>query len=456
MHARPRTLRLLLLAVLLLGALCCTASASASQRRVLARASAVEHAHVMAKAAERTVSKQRGAAARACAKHEKKLCRATRRRLLQSSARLARLRKALKVLTHGGGLPTGTGTTTSGSGKTPSHGTGSGSGTTSTPVTQPPAGESSFSSTPGSATFQPGINSGTTLTTDVNGAAMLGAKIVRIDFGIETTAAEMKNTIAGYAAKGIRVAPLAGFYGSLPTPTQAKNLVSWVRAYGPGGTFWAGRPDGALAIRSIEFGNETSYGYQYGDSAGAPSFASRAQTYALRLREAAEAISSTGVNVSLLAQADDWTGDWVNAMYAAVPNLDDYVGGWTIHPYGTNWKARLQDLIVQTAAHGAPSSIPIDITEWGVATDGGNCLDDNYGLNKCMSYQEAANAVTNTEQAMRAQLGGRLGMFMLYQVHDQSASGSSNDREAYFGALQAGLQSKGAYTTAVQSLMASS
>jgi hypothetical protein len=456
MHVRPSTPRLLLLAVLLLGALVCTATANAGQHRVLATASAVRHAQLDAKAAERTVRKQQSAVARACAKHNKKLCRASRTRLLKSSARLSHLRKVLTVLTGAAGTPSTPGTGTTGSKSGSGSGSGSSAGSTSgTPVTSAPAGESSFGSVSGSATFQPGLNSGTNLTTDVAGATTLGAKLVRIEFAIETPASQLQNTIAGYAAKGIRVAPLAGFYGTIPTAAQAKNLATWAKTYGPGGTFWAGRSDGALAIRTIEFGNETSYGYQYGDGAGAASYTARAQTYAVRVKEAAEAISATGVDVGVLAQADDWTGDWVNAMYSAVPNLDDYVAGWTIHPYGTNWQSRIQDLISQTAAHGAPSSIPIDITEWGVATDNGNCLNDNYGMNKCMSYSEAGANVTSTAAAMRLKLGGRLNMFMLYQVRDQSTSGSSTEREAYFGALQQNLQPKGAYTAAVQGLLAS-
>jgi hypothetical protein len=470
MHIRPSTPRLLLIAVFLLGALVGTATANAGQSRVVATAAAVHHAQVDAKAAERTVRKQQSAVARACAKHNKKLCRASRTRLLKSSARLSHLRKVLAGLTGSGSTPstpsapsTGTSGSKSGSGSkvsTSPGGSGSGSGTTGTPGTPvtppaPPAGESSFGSVPGSGTFQPGLNSGTTMTTDVAGATTLGAKLVRIEFGIETPASVLQTAIAGYAAKGIRVAPLAGFYGTIPTAAQAKNLAGWAKAYGPGGTFWAGRSDGALAIRTIEFGNETSYGYQYGDGAGAASYTARAQTYAVRVKEAAEAISATGVDVGVLAQADDWTGDWVNAMYSAVPNLDDYVAGWTIHPYGTNWQSRLQDLASQTAAHGASSSIPIDITEWGVATDNGNCLNDNYGMNKCMGYAEAAATVTSTVAAMRLKLGSRLNMFMLYQVRDQASSGTSNEREAYFGALQQNLQPKGAYTAAVQGLLAS-
>ncbi|HTC60470.1 MAG TPA: hypothetical protein VK691_10190 [Solirubrobacteraceae bacterium] len=289
---------------------------------------------------------------------------------------------------------------------------------------------------------------------DLTATTELGAKLVRIEFSIGTPAAQLQPVIAGYAAIGVRVLPLAGFYGTLPTPEQAQNLASWAKAFGPGGSFWANRSDGALAIQSIEFGNETSYGYQYGDSAESPSYTARAESYALRLKEAAQAISSTGIKVGLLAQADDWTGTWVNGMFSSVPNLGSYVAGWTIHPYGTSWESRLQDLLAQTAAHGAPSNIPIDITEWGVANDNGHCLSDNDGWNKCMSYEEAASTLTSTFSGIKRLLGSRFGMFVLYQVRDQESTGATDNDQLYFGALQHELQTKGAYTTAVETTLA--
>jgi hypothetical protein len=300
---------------------------------------------------------------------------------------------------------------------------------------------------------QTGIDSGMEAN-DYTATTQLGAKLVRIEWTIGTTAAQMQPVIANYAAIGVRVLPLVSFYGTLPTPAQAKSLAGWAQAYGPGGTFWSNRKDGQLAIQSIEFGNETSYGYQYGDSAESASYTSRAQNYALRLKEAAEAISATGVKVGLLAQADDWTGNWVNGMFSAVPNLGSYVAGWTIHPYGTSWEGRLQDLLKQTAAHGAPSNIPIDITEWGVASDNGRCLSDNDGWNKCMTYDEAASTLTSTFSGIQRVLGSRFGMFVLYQVRDQEATGATTYNQAYYGAMQHELQPKGAYTTAVEQMLA--
>jgi hypothetical protein len=304
-------------------------------------------------------------------------------------------------------------------------------------------------------TFQPGLNAGTWLEYDVPGSRSLGAKEVRLEFPPDTTVAELTKHFAAYADAGIRIMLLAGFPGSMPTTAQARNLATWAQAFGPGGTFWANRSDGRLAMRAIEFGNETSGTWQYGDTQFSSSYTARAQAYALRFRDARLAIDATGMKVGLLAQADDWTGRWVDGMYSAVPNFDQYVDAWVVHPYGTDWSSKLSDAVRQTRAHGAPDSIPIDVTEWGLATDNGTCLNDNYGQDRCMTWASAANVLRTTVAQMRAQLQGRLRRFMLYQDRDNGYSGASTDREAFFGALQRNLAEKGAFSAAVRTLLAS-
>ncbi|HEY3759755.1 MAG TPA: hypothetical protein VGL37_08330 [Solirubrobacteraceae bacterium] len=317
-----------------------------------------------------------------------------------------------------------------------------------TPVQEAPSGAAS--------TFQPGINSGWDQTYDVPGAAKLGAKLVRLDVNLGQTAQEMEPIVAAYAAQGIRVLPLVDFGGTMPTPEQAQSLAGWAKAFGPGGTFWANRTDGGLAIESIEFGNETSYSYQYSNDTAA-GYASRAQAYALRFAEAASAIRAVNPGVGLLAQGDAGNAGslWVENMFKAVPNLGQLVAGWTIHPYGPGWRARLEALMSETAAQGAPSSIPVDITEWGLSTDGSRCVSENYGWNACMNYGEAGEVLTRTIGEMHEVLGGRFGMLMLYQIRDQKQAGATNERESYFGALQHELQPKGSFTTAVEELLAS-
>jgi hypothetical protein len=72
-----------------------------------------------------------------------------------------------------------------------------------------------------------------------------------------------------------------------------------------------------------------------------------------------------------------------------------------------------------------------------------------------MSFATAASVMRSTVAQMRAQLQGRLRRFMLYQVRDNGYSGTTNDREAFFGALHRDLTDKGAFSGAVRDLLAS-
>jgi hypothetical protein len=286
--------------------------------------------------------------------------------------------------------------------------------------------------------------------------AGLGAHTVRMESEIGSSPSTIAGWFEEYAKVGIRVMPLAGFEGRLPTSEQAKSLAGWAAAYGPGGTFWAGKSEPAnTAMTDIEFGNETSYSYQFSNTS-ASAVAARAQEYAIRFKEAYEAIHAANPHVGLLAQADNGgSGNsiWVENMFKAVPNLGSMVAGWTIHPYGPGWEKRINELLAQTQAAGAPSSIPVYATEWGLSTDNGRCLSENYGWNKCMTYAEAATAVTSSITGMVTRYGSRLRGIYLYQAQDLSSSGSSTNRESYFGVLQQDGATKGPYTAAVQTLL---
>ena len=273
--------------------------------------------------------------------------------------------------------------------------------------------------------------------------------------GIGTPASTLAPAMDAYARAGIRPILLAVFYGRNATSAEAQNLASWAAAYGPGGTFWQGKsyPAGT-GVQQIEFGNETSYSYQFSDNS-LSTYAARAQTYAQRTKEAAIAIKAANPNVGLLAIGDNAVNQsaWVVNMFKAVPDLDDYVSGWTIHPYGPNWAARIDSTINSTKAAGA-RDLPIWITEWGLSTDNGACLSDNYGFDKCMTYDAAATTLRATLSGMQSRYGSRLGAFFLYQAHDQYASRSQTGREAFFGATQSNGAPKGAYTAEVKSQLA--
>jgi hypothetical protein len=284
----------------------------------------------------------------------------------------------------------------------------------------------------------------------------IGAKFVRIEFPIGTDPAAMREAISAYDSQGITVLPLAGFPRSMATADQARSLGRWAAAFGPGGSFWTGDPT-PHPTPWIEFGNETSQTWQYGDAYGSASYNQRARDYALRFKDAALSVAAANRGVGLLAQADDETPHWDNAMFAAVPRLELYVAGWTVHPYGPTADAiaRMDRATGYLAAHGAAPSAarPVFITEDGIASDNGRCLSDNYGWNSCMSYSAAGQALESKYRELTARYGGVLRMYMLYSIRDERSPGTTSEREDYFGMVQNGGGPKGDFTAAIRRVL---
>jgi hypothetical protein len=305
--------------------------------------------------------------------------------------------------------------------------------------------------------FAPGLVSTADHRLSAIAAGKLGARVMRVEFDIGTPAASLRPTVAALTRRGVRPLLLADFHGRMPTEVEARNVGTWAAEFGPGGAYWAKRRRHRLPVRLIEFGNETSYRDQYGDTYSDQSYKDRAELYATRFAQAHRAIGRRPVG--LLAQADDGGSAspiWVTHMFGAVPKLGKLVAGWTVHPYGPRekWRPKLRRLIAQTAAMGAPASVPIDVTEFGISSDGGAALTDNYGWPANLTHTQAAEALRSTAASMRtdARIGKRLRLFLVYSAHDLRRPGATHDREAYFGALRHDLTAKGLYTDEVRRL----
>ena len=132
------------------------------------------------------------------------------------------------------------------------------------------------------------------------------------------------------------------------------------------------------------------------------------------------------------------------------------VGGWTIHPYGKRdkWEPRIQRLINQTQARGAPSTAPIFATEWGLSVDDGRTVSDNYGWPTNMTYASAGASLRETITQMEARFSGRLAMVLYYRTRDHAAPGASSGREDYFGLLKEDQSDKGDLTNAARDMAA--
>ena len=309
-----------------------------------------------------------------------------------------------------------------------------------------------------------GINVGSAIEWELQFAQTLGAKNVRMNFNINTPTSQMDSIIGAYAAAGIRAQLLATFnVGTIPTASQIANLESWATRYGPNGTFWAqsGYPS-SLAVTRIEFGNESSGFWQYPALSNVSSWWNNAgyeqiaAQYGQAYVQAVSDVSAANPGVKTLAVADSPGNvpEWLQSMFQGAPTLKHVVQGWIVHPYGTGWQSDINTTLAQTQALGASSSVPVYVTEVGVATDNGNCLSGNYGWNACMTYSQAASTITSQVQAIKSDLGSRLAELDLYSARDIAASGTSTDMEGSFGALGSMGQPKGAYTTAVKNILA--
>jgi len=323
------------------------------------------------------------------------------------------------------------------------------------PADPAPAPAPSPTPTPTPSGFQMGLVAGSAATYELSFLQSMGARTARLVWPIGTPASNLATAMDAYARAGIRPILLATFYGRNATTVEAQSLATWAAAYGPGGTFWVGKNYPAdTGVKEIEFGNETSYSYQFSDNS-LSTYAARAQTYAQRAKDAAVAIKAANPNVGLLAIGDNAVNQdaWVVNMFKAVPDLGNYVDGWTIHPYGPNWATRIDSTVNSTKTAGS-RDLPIWVTEWGLSTDNGRCLSDNYGFDPCMTYDAAASTLHSVLSGMESRYGSRLGAFFLYQAHDQYATGTQTGREAYFGSEQSNGAPKGAYTTEVKNDLA--
>ncbi len=280
---------------------------------------------------------------------------------------------------------------------------------------------------------------------DFRAVGELHARLVRLHIDPREAGSRWLRWVArNYARVGARIQPVVTFDGRMLTPAEVQDLVGLDRVPG---------------LQDVELGNETSYGYQYRDGYTASSYKERARVYAVRVKEAAEALNPHGIGV--LAQAEDGGSGspvWVHEMFAAVPDLSQYVAGWTIHPYPNQRTAggtdtygipKMRRMVADLAEEG-DTTTPIDITEWGVASDNGAKLSDGASLTSA----EAAQVVRNTLPSLLAAAGSHpIASLLVYQVRDQRRPRASDDYEDYFGALTRNDGSKGPFTAAIARLM---
>ena len=194
---------------------------------------------------------------------------------------------------------------------------------------------------------------------------------------------ELDRLLGEAAARGIRVMPFV--YGSppwltkeanRPPHTSARGRAAWssflamlVRRYGPGGSFWLGRTR-PQPIRRWQIWNEPNFLLFWRPR---PSPAG----YARLLRVAARAIRGEDPAAVIVAAAvapvEGGTLPWVylGRLYR-VPGVKRSFDVLGLNPYASSlWSLEFQIRAARRAmAVGGDSSTPLEVTEFGVASDG--------------------------------------------------------------------------------------
>jgi hypothetical protein len=229
--------------------------------------------------------------------------------------------------------------------------------------------------------------------------------------------------------------------------TYAGAVAALAARYGAQGSFWTSHPTlTADPIGTVElinepyFSNGDSGDYnpaRYAQLVKASATAGRAANPAVKYLLSAEV---TGVQ-----HGSTWT-DWVDALYQAVPNLNNYFDGVAIHPYGAdftglsglagNQMRRTELLRQEFLSHGAADK-PMWITEIGWPT--------------CTNAGEAGGQRCTTEAGQVAELNALIGYLKggwapyvqgVFLYHYQDFSTNATDSEANYGMTTVNGQAK--------------
>lgn len=254
-------------------------------------------------------------------------------------------------------------------------------------------------------------------------AARLGTVLIRQEFDLDTPVAEVAADVAYAKARGIETITQVGIRPGIPSPARSVQACAWPGKY-------------------LEFGNETGFSYQGTQNEG--------EAYG----RAAQAVAQCAGG-RLLVQADDGnTGSgWTGAVLRGGPQLGSLVAGWTIHPYGprSRWFPRMERAINELGVAGVRDP-NMFVTEWGISSDDGRGLEDNYGFATNLSYTAAGELIRSNVTDMLVQFP-QIKAFTYYQVTDQQGSGSGQ-REHYFGATKNDGSDKPGLTDDVRFLLA--
>ena len=289
--------------------------------------------------------------------------------------------------------------------------------------------------------------------TEVAWTTHVGAKLARHEFEHAPVAWD-DSFYREATLRGVTILPLINTTTVPATEAARQSFAELVRShvarFGPGGSFWRDNPDldASFAPRVFEVMNEPYIQWQGGPYNPA--------AYAQLVKRTAELVRPVNPNVKLtLAAATTYYGtqnngaDWINSLYAAVPNLNDYFDLVAVHPYGHNpdtcdpaarWCFRqVEEIRERFNAHGA-SAKRFWITEVGNHTGGPS------------AHTEAEQATYLTRYVAMAKSYGYVDALLYFAYKDHCSD--TGNKECFYGVLRSDGSAKPAFAALRESALA--
>jgi hypothetical protein len=294
-----------------------------------------------------------------------------------------------------------------------------------------------------------------------------GAEIVRED--LDWAAAERAPgrldwrrydaIVAVAARRGLTVLPIVGGTPSWAGPrpnavpsdprTYARFLARVAARYGPRGRFWRANPElPARPASALELYNEPFLPAGDDPSPGPAAYARLVRTAVPVARRANPRVRF------LIAGETTWTNDfetyrpWMEALYAAVPNLGRYFDALSVHPYSADspthytpgpdarWQTpRIAEIRRTLTAHGDADK-PVWVTEigWTTCPDHPDCISEARQGAYLRSFFSLARGRWRYVDAV-----------VVYHLRDYP--GDDDDKEAFYGLVRTDRSQKPAWRT---------
>lgn len=268
----------------------------------------------------------------------------------------------------------------------------------------------------------------------------IGVSADRLEFGQQMSWAEIDERYTLALREGMRVLPVLNSLRRISS-IDAASFAAWTGAfaarYGPGGTFWAGRADGALALPQIEIFNEP-YGAWYYQPVEPAAFA-RLYVAAVDAGRRANPATKYLLPVQPTIDENGTSRPWSPELWAAEPQIAARVDGLAVHPYGSwtpganpfwsYWKTRW--IYDEWSRRGAPRQL------W--LTEVGQCTSSV--APNCVSEAQQAEAVRFYVADARATPYIRA----VFVFTHRDAAGDPANRENSFGIVRSDLTPKPAF-----------